>query len=390
MLPEVALVTLYVIWAVAFDGTHFFATYSRTVLDPDFRREHSALLRASMTVFVAGPALLAVALSVGGDEAIRAMSFALNRFAVAWAYYHLCRQHYGVIALYRRKQADPDASAWRLETLMMLSGFAYPFLHALIHLEEPLSGAELQWIGAAGWRATSQVLLAVGGLAAAGASWLRASERGRTSTTARLALFGLARVTLAIGLTLPLGEAVGWFRILEHAESGLMAVFGLSVVARMLHGVGARGPIQWPKWAMLAGALATHHSILRLEGVPVLLAMLALTLFHNVQYHRIVRFFSVSQYSGRGPDHFARRATQSPVLFWIAGLAFSTAVLATKICLLAVRDDEIATYMVVAAIWGIPLHHYVLDASIWRPSHSRQVRQMLHTETSLGVRTGDA
>jgi hypothetical protein len=375
---DLSLVAIYVAWTLLFDGTHFFATYSRTLLDTDFRREQRALLWASAIVFVAGPGLLALAELTGSRETVRALSFALNRFAITWAYYHLCRQHWGVVALYRRRIADTDTISRRLEATLLLSGLALPYLHALIHLAEPLSAAELERIGPDAWRAASRWLLAVGAfcvLAAGGLARQGASDLGKA---ARLALRGVSVVALGIGLVMEAGAALGWFWLLEQIERGAAITFALALSARLGYATVARGAIHWPKWILLGAALTTHNVVLFTTDLPVLLAMIVLTLFHNVQYHRIVRFHNVNRYAGRAPGGLARSTTVHPSLFWAAAVGFSTVYLAAKATMLAVEDSELATYVVAAALWGIPMHHYVLDAAIWRPSRSTHLQRDLH------------
>src|SRR6185295_2460033 len=58
----VAAVTIYVLWVLAIDGPHVFATLSRTYLDRRERAARARLLRWSLAFFVLGPA--SVGLSV--------------------------------------------------------------------------------------------------------------------------------------------------------------------------------------------------------------------------------------------------------------------------------------------------------------------------------------
>src|SRR2546421_11376827 len=61
----VPAVTIYMVWVLAIDGPHVFATVSRTYLDTRERAARARLLRGSLGFFVLGPATVAVAVLVG-------------------------------------------------------------------------------------------------------------------------------------------------------------------------------------------------------------------------------------------------------------------------------------------------------------------------------------
>jgi len=87
---------LWWFWSVGFDGTHIFATASRTYFDPAARRRSPWLLYGSAAIFFAlGPALVLL-----GAKYLLAMIVAV------WAYYHVVRQHYGFMVLYKVKNRD--------------------------------------------------------------------------------------------------------------------------------------------------------------------------------------------------------------------------------------------------------------------------------------------
>src|SRR5437868_4533037 len=49
-------------------------------------------------------------------------------FAYLWAYWHLVRQHYGFLILYRRRAGLTSRAGARMETLLLWTGCLYPFL----------------------------------------------------------------------------------------------------------------------------------------------------------------------------------------------------------------------------------------------------------------------
>jgi len=120
---------LWWFWSVGFDGTHIFATATRTYFDPTARRRHGALLYGSLAVFFAlGPALILL-----GAKYLLAMIVAV------WAYYHVVRQHYGFMVLYKVKNRDLakwDNALDRVFLGVML--LAPPFLRFFVRHPEEL------------------------------------------------------------------------------------------------------------------------------------------------------------------------------------------------------------------------------------------------------------
>lgn len=87
---------LWWIWSLGFDGTHIFATASRTYFDREARGKYPGLLYGSLIFFFAlGPAMVLAGLKGW-----------LYLLVGVWAYYHVVRQHYGFMVLYKVKNRD--------------------------------------------------------------------------------------------------------------------------------------------------------------------------------------------------------------------------------------------------------------------------------------------
>jgi hypothetical protein len=125
---HVPITLLWWFWSVGFDGTHIFATASRTFFDRTARARHPGLLYGSLAFFFAlGPAMVlagavqVLAILVGG-----------------WAYYHVIRQHYGFMVLYKVKghdlrRLDNNLDRVFLGVMLIFPPFHRFFLH---HPEE--------------------------------------------------------------------------------------------------------------------------------------------------------------------------------------------------------------------------------------------------------------
>src|SRR5271157_1193655 len=120
---------LWWIWSLGFDGTHIFATASRTFFDSEARAKYPRLLYGSLIFFFAlGPAMVLAGLKGW-----------LYLLVGAWAYYHVVRQHYGFLVLYKVKNRDlapRDNTLDRLFLGVML--ILPPFHRFFIHHPEEL------------------------------------------------------------------------------------------------------------------------------------------------------------------------------------------------------------------------------------------------------------
>jgi len=87
---------LWWFWSVGFDGTHIFATASRTFFDSEARARNRKLFFGSLLFFFAlGPAMV-----------LAGLKGYLYLLVGVWAYYHVIRQHYGFMVLYKVKNRD--------------------------------------------------------------------------------------------------------------------------------------------------------------------------------------------------------------------------------------------------------------------------------------------
>lgn len=119
---------LWWFWSVGFDGTHIFATVSRTYLDREERGRNGWLLWGSLAAFF----------SLGPLMVLAGWKLLLAIFVGVWAYYHVVRQHYGFLMLYKVKHGDLDPADNRLDTAFLAVMLAAPpFLRFFVwHPEE--------------------------------------------------------------------------------------------------------------------------------------------------------------------------------------------------------------------------------------------------------------
>lgn len=115
---------LWWIWSLGFDGTHIFGTASRTFFDSDARARYPKLLYGSLLVFFALGPLMVLAGLKGW----------LYLLVGVWAYYHVIRQHYGFMVLYKVKNRDLAPIDNRLDRVFLgVMMIAPPFHRFFIH-----------------------------------------------------------------------------------------------------------------------------------------------------------------------------------------------------------------------------------------------------------------
>jgi hypothetical protein len=321
-------------WIVLLDGPHIFATLSRTYLDKRERETRGRLLLGSLGWFAAGPLAFALSAALG-----RRLPFDLFlALAGVWAYWHVVRQHYGLMALYQRKNGDTLPLDRRLDSLTLYGGLLAPFVaFALTH---PVARRLLGLAGAPTWEA------------------------------------GVARGCWAVVVV-------------------VVALCAARQLQRWREGLGVNGP----KLLLMGAALGLGVVLFSpavVARVDFIMVSAVVTAFHNIQYHGVVWFYHRNRYhapGARAADFgLAPRLSQRFLFYAACGIAFTLLYRGlgcgfgahpgcgafdagmTLAAGLSLRD------LVTGFIWGFALHHYYLDQHIWRVSRDAG----LHRDLKLG------
>lgn len=110
---------LWWFWSVGFDGTHIFATASRTFLDSEARvRQRGLLFGSALFFFALGPLMV-----------LAGMKGWLALLVGVWAYYHVVKQHYGFMVLYKVKNRDLARVDNILDKLFLAVMMIFPPFH---------------------------------------------------------------------------------------------------------------------------------------------------------------------------------------------------------------------------------------------------------------------
>src|SRR5437870_10141457 len=104
-------------WSILIDSPHVFGMLSRTYFDASEWKTRKRLLLGSLLFFVVGPTLV-----------LLGFGFTFFFVAALWAYYHLVKQHYGFMVLYKKKNNDLAPVDNALDRIFLMLAFTYPFV----------------------------------------------------------------------------------------------------------------------------------------------------------------------------------------------------------------------------------------------------------------------
>jgi len=345
ILPLVPMVAL---WAILIDAPHVFGTFSRTYFDRTERRNRSRLLWGSLLFFAVGPLMVFAGAGL--------IFFFL---AALWAYYHLVKQHYGFMVLYKKKNNDLAPVDNALDRLLLLFAFNYPFVAFIARDPEAMM---------------------------------------RVPATLQSGVNGLATILLAGTIVL----AVAW-------------------LARQMQRVVTSEPLDVPKYLLLAAAIPMHWIVLLTPMPHKPIAIVAiLTVYHNLQYHRLIWFhnkkytrgstaFTGTAGSGtvgiRGSSPTVREGSCSNptdlraqygaaelisrrLLYYVAfGILFGLIYQGPRQILGYVSlknsaggEQSLAVQLGISFLWGYAFIHYYLDSKIWRVRRDPAVGKALNME----------
>lgn len=346
---------IFTSWAYLVDSPHLWATLSRTYLDPDEWLKRRQQLLLSPLWFIAGPIAVLAPYAGGTLYPMHAETMALGgqlffAFFRLWAYYHVVRQHWGFLQLYRRKNDDLSDRAENLAD--------YWFFNLTMY------------------------------------------------------------VPLALFVTAP-GQAGAGFMDVEFASSAFGAAwitgpFHQLILALYVSTLISYAGFQWRRWRqgfprngpklLFLLSIAPLHCVVFSSPLLALFAIPIVTVGHNIQYHRIVWMYGQNKYARSDPVRyrFTRPVFRHLWIYLLLGFVFTFSVsrgpwvefLGEKLALYFDRwlfpaigmmagtkepgMAGVGAEVVALFLTGWSMHHYYLDAKIWRMSKDPQVSRSLN------------
>jgi hypothetical protein len=308
-IPPILLVA---IWGIVFDETHGFATISRTYLDSEERDRRGRWLWASLAFFFAiGPVLIVLGL---GDW--------LELATELWGYYHIFKQHYGFMMIYKAKNGDLNPGDNRLDKVFFAAAFYFPFLTYPLHNRD---AAEM--------------------------------------------------------LPFSISHRVGF--IFENTLLLALILVGLLYLSRQLKKWRMGLSLNWPKQILFAAAIPVNYFLFR-TAMPLIGVYAAVTIYHNIQYHRLVWFYNRNKYGKQAPARNFGLAT----LINSRWLAYVVCALAYGLLFDYLPDFILKPHIgpgsrdlrnqLIFSFFAAPgLLHYWIDGHIWKVRHDPALRDYL-------------
>ena len=228
MAMGVPLVPIMLFWLLLVDGPHVLSTVTRTYFDTAERAKLGWFLWIPIPLMLAGP------LTVWAGQA---SLFFL--FAVCWQHFHIVKQHFGFMMLYKAKNGERGRSDFLLDRWFLLASLFAPLALFVMRTQPALSAAV-----ASPWPS------------------------------------GLLTAAYGILVLMWAGQQFQKWRGGEPMNPPKLILLAVVV------------PLQW-----LALLHASHYG----PG-GILRARIALGLFHSFQYHRLMWFHNRNRYTQPGAD----------------------------------------------------------------------------------------
>ncbi|HEV7744587.1 MAG TPA: hypothetical protein VGO56_06305 [Pyrinomonadaceae bacterium] len=341
------LLPMMALWAILIDAPHVFGTFSRTYFDRTERRNRARLLWGSLLFFAIGPLMV-----------FAGAGLVFFFIGALWAYYHLVKQHYGFMVLYKKKNDDLAPIDNALDRLLLLFAFNYPFVAFIANDPEAMK---------------------------------------RVPGALQSGVNGLAKILLIATIVL----AVAW-------------------LARQIQRVIAAEPLNVPKYLLLAAAIPMHWIVLLTPMPHKPIAIVAiLTIYHNLQYHRLIWFHNKKYKASPSPraerswgevttgtnptltlptsgegriklrqKYGAAELISRRLLYFIGfGILFGLiyqgprqilGYLSLKNGAGGVGESSFVIQLGISFLWGYAFIHYYLDSKIWRVRRDPAVGKALN------------
>ena len=353
---ELDMLTVWFLWVAFIDTPHFFGTYVRTYFDKEEFQNKKPLLLGSLAWLLVGPAFIGIAylLYAMGSEVYTVPFFIYVLFFNLWAYWHVVRQHYGIMALYKKKNQDVDAPDLRIDKFMLYGGLLAPFAAFIIRHPE------------------ARMVLGLSGA-------FPAYPEGNVFSMSFLSQLQWEHYIVILSVALFIG---------------IVGVFIFRQLQRMRMGV----PVNLPKILFFIALIPLYAYINYSAAIltaPLIAFSAFVTVYHDVQYHGIIWFYSKNRYHKPDAEKkygMAVKISRTFVTYALSAIAMGI-LLRFLGCMFEIHpgcgpfvltSDSVifgsitTKELLYSVIIGIPLHHYFVDQYIWRPSKDKTLQKDLH------------
>lgn len=349
--PVDVFVVAFILYGPLVDGPHLWATIARTYTDADEWAARRWLFISSLLALLLGPVMILTPYVINAFVALP--HEALNYGFIAWSWtfgtyalYHINKQHWGFVSLYKRKNGDSDARESRIDAWFFNTAIWVPYIAMFV----------------APWDAAKQ-----------------ASASSSAIFAACHAVF-LTLVVAYVGF-----QVVQWRK--GVVRNGPKLVY-MATILPLYYATFAFNPRVAAFWVLITstGHCLQYHAVVWNYGTkkyaqkPAAERRLPHVIFDNLWLYLVLGLlYALVTLQGPGANTF--KAFGSGVL--------QSSVFAHTFTFLDQHERaELALKVLTAFISGVRLHHFYVDSKIWRVSKSPALAKNLDLSSSEQARPG--
>lgn len=359
------MVTVWFIWVMFLDTPHFFGTYLRTYFDKEEFQKRKRLLLWSLSWLLFGPLMIGLSylMHYAGFVNYTTPFLFFILFFNLWAYWHVVRQHFGIMSLYKKKNNDYHPSDTRADKAILYGGLLAPLAAFIVRHPE-----------------------------ARETFGLHGDYHSLSYSPGNI---------FSSFFSLNFWQHLHWENYIVLLSTAVFTWVVLYFIFRQIYRYRRGMPLNMPKLLFLLVLIPLYAMICYSSAVltaPLLAFSAFITIYHDIQYHAIVWFYSRNRYHKPDADPnrygLAVKLSKNVFVFLLCGIAMGVTlrllgctfemhagcgalVLTSKQTLfgnLTTRELLLSIFI------GIPLHHYFVDQFIWRPSRDKTLQKDLRLD----------
>lgn len=322
------------IWISLFEGTHIWATISRTYFDKEFALNNKRLLLTSLIFFIIPYIILEL------NASSKSLPFnSIYTFCIfIWALFHIARQHYGFISIYSNKINLPPKIKQKV-CLSLYSAIVIPQLYYLFTLRLP--NFVFHYL---------------------------------PRVNVVQAQFFIAKILIYLSLISLLAVLIFLFRFYETYKKRSLAILNYIIICFLFYSC--------------MYYYITHQDNFYQSALGInlfLLVTIMNSLFHNIQYHAFIWHYSQKRYKDStfqnyGLASLINKKTTHYLLFCLVTCCISYFI-ASNLGLWPNHEGFIETQkfsqLSYILFFGLVSHHFYVDQKIWKPSKQKELNDYL-------------
>lgn len=371
-------------YSIIFDMNHHFSTYYRVFLDKEYYRQNKKWIITGLAFVTLIPIIGFFGLSrnnLGYQGFLFYLFF--RRFILTMGFYHLLRQNWGFIAMYKGMNKEKKTKInWDKWTL--LCGGFVTFLFFCLYY--PMWFQEDKYLFAPDQNQVQYVLDFWHHLATA--CFIFALLLGIIYFTSKKFQYripaksvGLFSVFLGLLITLILDwdyKTVLWILII-----GLSLAFIVSLIQSIRFQLREKksNPRKW--WLIITSLVLYAGIILYPAPGNATIKICAITLPHNIQYLAFVPYFSRKRFQMNKDTNFgiAKKLSKKLITLFLLGMMFAVVFELGRsgIPYILPKNKAWQPFLdfILIIFWVFVSYHYYLDAIIWKFSKNKELNKTI-------------